>query len=190
MLMFLYSFLVLLLMFHDPVLVLLLMLMVMVQVCILLADLYLNAHGSAVSDVCFHWQNNSLVLTCGCEGKVNLLSKKQQHPVQWYMNHKVPANTIEISPEGRYFATRSDDKTWWIFSVERNREIFLPWRSSCNNYRSARFFDLTMNKEMHVAFPLDTQSVPVKRFAQCDQAALSISQVCMKIIGWETLTVF
>ena len=166
-----------------------------------------SAHRSAVNDVCFHSQNNSLVLTCGYDGKVNLLSKQQRHPVQWYANHKGPANTIDISPDGRYVATGGDDKTVRIFDLTASKEIAKfscheeavrcvrfhptePVLCSCSDDRSVRFFDLTMNKEIHVAFPLDTQSVPVIRFAQCDQAALSISQDCMKIMGWEPATVF
>ena len=166
-----------------------------------------SAHRSAVNDLKFHPTTAHLILTCGYDGKVNLLSKQQRHPVQWYANHKGPANTIDVSPDGRYVATGGDDKTVRIFDLTASKEVAKfsshtepvrcvrfhpsePVLCSCSDDRSVKFYDLTMNKEIQVSFPLDSQSVSIVRFAPHDECLCSLSQDCMKVVGWEPATVF
>lgn len=165
------------------------------------------AHRSTVNDVCFHTQNNNMVLTCGYDGKLNILSKQQRHPSQCYTLHKGSATSVDITSDGRYAATCGVDKTVRIYDLVASKELckftshseavncvkfhpFEPILASCSEDRSIHFYDLYKMKELQTSFPLDTDSISLIRYAPMDQCMLTLSKSYSKIIGWSPPTFY
>lgn len=166
-----------------------------------------SAHRSVVNDLCFHTQSTNMILTCGYDGKVNVLSKTQRHPVQWYANHRGSANTIDISSDGKLVASGGADKTVRVFDLAASKELFKftchedsvtcvrfhptePILASCGADRSVHFYDVSLGKEMQVSYPLDSHSIELIRFAQDDPVLLSASTDFIRLLGWEPAQVY
>ncbi|EAY05363.1 hypothetical protein TVAG_130970 [Trichomonas vaginalis G3] len=166
-----------------------------------------SAHRSVVNDLCFHTQNSNMILTCGYDGKVNVLSKSQRHPVQWYANHRGSANSIDISPDGKLVASGGADKTVRVFDLAMSKELFKfqchedavtcvrfhptePILASCGLDRAVHFYDVSLGKEIQVSFPLDSHSIDLIRFAPEDPVLLSASTDFIRLLGWEPAQIY
>ncbi|KAH0789247.1 katanin p80 WD40 repeat-containing subunit B1 [Histomonas meleagridis] len=159
------------------------------------------AHRSAVLGLAFHPQNPKLVLSCGYDGKLHILSSGQRRPIQSYNAHNGPANHVSISSDGRYAATCGDDKTVRVFDLSAQKQLFKfdshtdsvtcvefhptdPILISSSVDRSIRFYDLIAQKEIPVSFPLDSAPVDIVSFSPTHNVAFSISADYLKIVGW------
>jgi hypothetical protein len=159
------------------------------------------AHRSAVHSLVFHSQNPKLVLSCGYDGRLHVLSTQQRRPIQTYNAHGGPANYVAISSDGRYAATCGDDRTVRIFDLTAQRQLMKfdshsepvtcvdfhptdPLLVSCGCDRSTRFFDLTSQKEVPVSFHLDSSPVDVCRFIGAESLVLTASGDYLKVVGW------
>ena len=158
-----------------------------------------TAHRSAVNGLTFHTTNEKLVLSCGYDGKMHVLSSQQRRPLQSYTTHQGPVNHVSCSPDGRYAATCGDDKTVRVFDLTAQRQLCKldghtdavtcvefhgsePLLMSCSVDRSIRFWDLMTQKEIPVSFPLDSAPVEVVKFLEME--AFSLSSDYLKVVGW------
>ena len=158
-----------------------------------------TAHRSTVNGLTFHPSNEKLVLSCGDDGKMHVLSTQQRRPLQSYTTHKGPIHHVSCSPDGRYAATCGDDMTVRVFDLTAQRQLVKldghteavtcvefhatePLLMSCGVDRSIRFWDLVGHKEIPVSFPLD--SSPVERVKFLATEAFSLSPDYLKVVGW------
>lgn len=166
-----------------------------------------SAHRSAVHSLAFHLQNPQYAASCGYDGRVNLLSTQQRRPVQKYEMHKGPANSVDISPDGKYIASGGDDHSVRIFDVTAQRQLmkfdahtdivtcvrFHPNEQiliSSSADRTIHFYDLIGQKEIPVNFPLDSSPVEVVKFLPTEKCALTASSDYIKVVGWNPPELF
>ena len=161
-----------------------------------------TAHHSGVKGMCFYPQNPKMVVTCGADGAIKILSTQQRTPVQSYNAHDGSANYIACSADGRLIATAGDDMTVRLFDITAQRQLvkfeghcdkvtcvqFHPEEKiiiSCSADRSIKFWDYEKEKEINVNFPLDSSPVNMVRFVQGENVAISASSDYIKIVGWK-----
>lgn len=166
-----------------------------------------TSHRSTVRSLSFHSQDPRLILTCGIDGKFNVLSTTQRMPIQSYAVHNGPVNYVTCSSDGKYAATCGDDKTIRIFDLTAQKQLIKfdgghtdaitcvefhptePLLISCGVDKSVRFWDMQNQREIPVSFPIDSSPVDVVMFAPFStpttyDVALSASADYIKTIGW------
>jgi hypothetical protein len=166
-----------------------------------------TAHRSAVQGLTFHGSNTKICLSCGYDGKLNVLSVQQRQPVQTYSAHPSPINHVSCSADQRYAATCGEDKTVRVFDLTAQRQWMKfevhsdavncvefhpvePILMSCSVDRSIRFFDLQNRREIPVSFPLDSSPVDMVKFTRNENIAFSLSPDYLKVVGWRPPTFF
>ena len=167
-----------------------------------------TSHHSTVKCLSFHSHDPRLILTCGIDGKFNVLSTTQRTPIQSYNAHNGPVNYVACSYDGNLAATCGDDKTIRIFDITAQQQIIKfdnaqtdsiscvqfhptePLLISCGADRTIRFWDLQNEREIQTSFALDSSSVDVAMFAPYPTAstydiAIAASSDYIRIAGWK-----
>lgn len=161
------------------------------------------AHKSAVTALCPHPSNHSIVLSGGADGKFLLLSTQMRRPLQVFSAHKGTINHIAISSDGRYAATAGIDKTVKVFDLTSTRQIakFDSFQNSvltvefhatrqliaagCSD-NSLHFFDIQKGEEIKSEeIPLDSSPIEIIRFQSEDGLIFSASKDYLKTVTWE-----
>lgn len=167
-----------------------------------------TSHHSTVRCLSFHTHDPRLILTCGIDGKFNVLSTTQRAPIQSYNAHTGPVNYVACSYDGNLAATCGDDKTIRIFDITAQQQIIKfdnahtdsiscvqfhptePLLISCGADRMIRFWDLQNEKEIPTSFSLDSSPIDIVMFAPYStpstyDVAISASSDYLRISGWK-----
>ena len=159
-------------------------------------------HKSAVTCVCAHPSNHSIILSGGADGKLMLLSTQMRRPLQIFAAHKGKINQIAISADGRYAATAGNEKTVKIFELTATRQIasfdsftepvlcvafhqFRPLLCCSGKERSIRFFDYNKKEELKVDIPLDSAPITLLSFQSEEGLVFTGSKDYIKVVGYE-----
>ena len=159
-------------------------------------------HKSAVTCVCAHPSNNSIVLSGGGDGKLLLLSTQMRRPLQIFNAHKGRINQIAISADGRYAATAGNDKTVKVFELTSTRQIasfdaftepvlcvafhqYRPLICCSGKEMSVRFFDVNKKEEIKADMPLDSAPITVLSFQGEEGLVFSGSNDYLKVVGFD-----
>lgn len=159
-------------------------------------------HKGAVTAVCYHKTNQSIVLSGGNDGKLLLLSTQMKKPLQMFNAHKGRINSVEMSNDTRYAVTCGDDRTVRVFDLTQTQMIakyeihtgavtavaFHPYQSIiCSGSKDGmiKFYDFSIGKEIGVDFPIDSSQIDELFFLGEEGVVFTASKDYLKVVGWD-----
>lgn len=165
------------------------------------------ASSSKVSGLTFDPSNQETIVTCGQDGRVQILAQKCHSPIATFNVSHDELTTITLSPDGRYFAVSGLDKVVNIYDIRSNQILayhelhqdavtalqFHPTDNilaSGGKDRSIHFFSLDTFTEIEPTLQKNTAEIASIRWHPKGTTALSISKSLLNVVGVNPNQVF